>query len=580
MTVESIKIALCQLNLTTGDFEGNFEKARKAVLENDADVYVFPECQVTNYPSDDFYLYFGYRLQAERATNLYGELSAFEGKTLILGGPFGEASIRKGRNAAMVFKDGKPVFVAAKSHLPNYDVFDDVRWFEPADRNDELYDLTTASGVSVKLGLCICEDIWFDDVTKGLAEAGAEILISLNSSPYSIAKEPFRRNIFRERVASAGVPLVYVNQVGGNDELLWDGASAALDAEGSFYEAHPWAETVDVVTFIRNADGSWKLATTREPTKQPFDAERYVAACMGLRDYMRKTGFSKAVVGLSGGADSALVGLMAADVLGEENVDFVLMPSVYTSGESNSFAYDLARGMGTGAKAVTVPIQPMVDAFAGSFRSAFGQTAPNVAEENLQAQIRGDVLSWYSNKFGNMILSTGNKSELAMGYSTLYGDMRGGFNPLKDLYKTEVFELLEMRHAHAVSSQSEFRKLFSAAFGHDPVILDGTAADALRKTIDRPPSAELAEGQLDSDSLPDYAVLDKILWAMIDHKESLDNERVAEDTGQPLELVEEVRRRLRVMEYKRFQACPGPKIHRKSFTRKDWRFPLATPFRS
>lgn len=574
--LKSIKIALCQLNLTTGDFEGNYRKAEKAVRENEADIYVFPECQASNYPSDDLFLHEAYLKDSEAAALRYKGLSATTGKTLVFGAAAGMTD-GKTENSVAVARDGQPVRYYAKTHLPNYGVFDDVRWFSPGSGNDDPYLHQTRDG-GIKIGFCVCEDIWFDDVTGALAKNGAEILVSINSSPYSIAKAAFRRNIFMERVTETRIPLIYVNQVGGNDELLWDGCSAVMDPDGNFHEAQPWAETVDVVTLSKGEKG-WRLVNGKAPVVQAFDAERYVAACTGLRDYVGKTGFSKVVLGLSGGADSALVGLMAADVFGERNVDFIMMPTDYTSGDSNDFARDLAAGLGAGAKAVTVPVQLIFDVFAASFESAFGETAANVAEENLQAQLRGDILSWFSNKFGSMILSTGNKSELAMGYATLYGDMRGGFNPLKDLYKTEVFELLELRHSHATKGRESFRSLFRAAFGHDPVPLDGKAAQALRGTIDRPPSAELAEGQLDSDSLPDYAVLDKILWEMIDHRESRDNEQVALATGQPLELVEEIRRRLRAMEYKRFQACPGPKIHRKSFTKKDWRFPMASTYR-
>lgn len=579
MPERTLKIALCQLNLTTGDFEGNFRKAEKAVWENEADIYVFPECQVANYPSDDLYLHRAYVADAMSKVDDYVRLSAETGKTLVFGCPV-PGLTGNPYNAVVLAENGRMRIAGRKSHLPNYGVFDDERWFAREwEVVESLY--WQGEGFGLNLGFCVCEDIWFSDVTRALAKYGADILVSINSSPYSIAKAPFRRNIFRQRVHETGVPLVYVNQVGGNDELVWDGASAVLDPDGSFYEAHPWAETVDVVVLERRG-GRWRLATTKEPVAQPFDAERYVAACIGLRDYMAKTGFRRAVLGLSGGADSALVGLMAADALGPENVHFVMMPTDFTSGASNELAMDLAAGLGSDS--CFVAVQPLFNAYQEAMSAAYGVTAPNVAEENLQAQIRGDLLSWHSNKFGAMILSTGNKSEIAMGYATLYGDMRGGFNPLKDLYKTEAFELLEMRLGYALGTRDDFGELFGRSLGRAPAALrkriDHDGPKALRAIIDRPPSAELAEGQLDSDSLPDYAVLDKILWAMIDHKESLDNGQVAEETGQPLALVEEVRRRMRVMEYKRFQSCPGPKIHRKSFTKKDWRLPMASAYRS
>lgn len=598
MTSE-IKIALCQLNPTTGDFEGNFNRAKAAVENNNADIYVFPECYVTGYTAGDLFLHRAFVTEAESWLAKYTDLVTGTSKTIIIGSPVrgalplgGTEADRKPLNAVVAITRNGPAVISHKGHLPNYDVFDDERWFQtarnklpatPLRYSKTKLELDSGTEISdeVKIGLCVCEDIWFDDVTRSLADAGSEIIISINSSPYAIAKSNFRRGVFKSRVEETGLPLIYVNQVGGNDELVWDGASAVLDPDGNFYESDPWKETVDVITLAPNADGKWRLSTTKDPAVQDFAVERYTAACIGLRDYLAKNGFKKAVLGFSGGADSTLVGLMAADVLGEQNVDFILMPTNYTSEDSNTLAAALAYGMGTGAKAVTVPVQPMFDVYNASFLAAFGETKVNVAEENLQAQMRGDILSWYSNKFGNMILSTGNKSEIAMGYATLYGDMRGGYNPLKDLYKTEVFEIMEMRLKAAEDwKRSDFAKQFEGVFGYLPVNLDEKAKAALRGVIDRPPSAELAEGQKDSDSLPDYPVLDKILWNMIDHKESLSDEQVAEETGYDLALVQSIRRKVRIMEYKRFQSCPGPKIHRKAFTNTDWRFPMASKYRA
>ncbi|WP_315921092.1 NAD(+) synthase [Mesorhizobium sp. SP-1A] len=412
-------------------------------------------------------------------------------------------------------------------------------------------------------------------------------MISINSSPYSIAKAAYRRKVFEDRVMESHIPLIYVNQVGGNDELVWDGASAALDGQGNYHEMEPWKEGVAIIELSKDKNG-WHIVNPKAPMEQAFDIERYTAACIGLRDYVHKNGFKKVVLGLSGGADSALVGLMAADVFGVDNVDFITMPTRFTSDDSNDFAKLLGHGMGSGARVHTMPVQAMYDTFLTGFTEAFGSQKTNVAEENLQAQLRGDILSFFSNKFGSMILSTGNKSEIAMGYATLYGDMRGGFNPLKDLYKTEVFELLEFRHrigSNALRGSEtltdiDAQEIFKGAFGHKLVALDKNAVEALRKTIDRPPSAELAEGQKDSDSLPDYAVLDKILWNMIDHKESLTDDQIATETSYPLDLVKTVRSRVRFMEYKRFQACPGPKIHRKAFIGLDWRHPMSSKFRA
>lgn len=586
----NIKIALCQLNPTIGDFNGNLDKAAAAIHDNDADIYVFPECFVSNYPSGDLYLDRTFVACAEEHLNEYQKLVTDNNKTIIIGAPrFATDPNKKAFNSAFLIDRHGISLVADKRHLPNYGVFDDERWFTTSDKASNTVDYHDADGNLVAhICICICEDIWFSDVIKEAADRdNADFVISINSSPYSIAKAAFRRKVFEDRVMESHIPLIYVNQVGGNDELVWDGASAALDGHGNYHEMEPWKEEVSIVELTKE-NGSWKIANSKAPVEQPFDMERYTAACIGLRDYVHKNGFKKVVLGLSGGADSALVGLMAADVFGVDNVDFITMPTRYTSGDSNDFAKLLGHGMGSGSRVHTVPVQTMVDTFLKGFTDTFGSQKPNVAEENLQAQLRGDILSFFSNKFSAMILSTGNKSEIAMGYATLYGDMRGGFNPLKDLYKTEVFELLEMRHRIGFNALNEnvtqddisSNNIFRNAFGHDLVSLNSEAVEALRKTIDRPPSAELAEGQKDSDSLPDYSVLDKILWNMIDHKESLTDDQVAAETGYNLELVKSVRNRVRLMEYKRFQACPGPKIHRKAFIGLDWRHPMSSKFRA
>lgn len=578
MPNDSLKIALCQLNLTTGDFEGNFRKAKEAVLENEADIYVFPECQVTNHPSGDLFLCPDYVSEAMLKVKDYVKLSGDTGKTLVFGCPMAWDG-RRPESTVVVADAGSVRFTSRKSHL-SAGGCDDARWFVRERQAVEAFFLEVSGGRHLNIGYCVGDDYTFPDVVRALAKYGADIVISLSSSPYCAGADEKRRAALRQRVGENGVPVVFVNQVGGNDELVWDGRSMALDPDGNVFESLPWAETVDVVTMERR-DGRWKVAACKAAQSPPSDTELYVAASTGLRDYLAKTGFKTAVVGLSGGADSALVALMAADVLGAANVHFVMMPTDFTSGASNSLALDLASSLGSSSCFVSV--QPLFDAYREALAAACGVTEPNVAEENLQAQIRGDLLSWYSNKFGAMILSTGNKSEVAMGYATLYGDMRGGFNPLKDIYKTEVFQLLEMRLASALGTRGDFDDFFSSALGRAPAALrntrdyDGPAA--LRAIIDRPPSAELAEGQLDSDSLPDYPVLDAVLQAMLEGGSNPGNENVARMTGQPLETVEGIRRRIRAMEYKRFQACPGPKLHPMSFTTRDWRYPMASKYR-
>jgi len=582
--MNNIRIALCQLNLTTGDFEGNMRKAQFAIMDKHetTDIFVFPECQVTNYPSDDL---FGNKKYLERAQSLiqfYRHISKSYNTTLVFGAPYVDATSKDPRpyNAAIVVQNGEILGIVNKTALPNYDVFDDKRWFQQG-RADTV-DWTNPIGERVRLGIAICEDIWVPGVVGELNKLGAEIILSINSSPYSIAKAPFRRKVFENVVHTSpdgpnGAPLVYVNNVGGNDELVWDGCSAALDAHGNLFESQPWAETVDVVEFTR-VGYDWQLVSNKAPVVQDFAEERYMAACIGLRDYVNKTGFRSVTFGNSGGADSCLVALMTADVFGPENCLHIMMPSQYTSEDSNSFAKDLADGLGAGAPSQVVPIRDQFNAFEATLAGAFGTTSTNVAEENLQAQLRGDILSWVSNKFGHMIISTGNKSELAMGYATLYGDMRGGFNPLKDLYKhKDVFELLRWR-LEVARGNATF-DLFEPAFGKLPVAVSVKGQEAVADITDRPPSAELAPGQKDSDNLPEYDVLDPILWELIDAKESQTHQEIADKLNVKIELVDEVDRRMRVMEYKRFQACPGPKIHRKAFTKKDWRMPMASKFR-
>lgn len=585
----TLKIALCQLNPTIGDFDGNLAKAAEVIKNNDADIYVFPECYVTNYASGDLFLDRTFVARAEEYLNEYQKLVADTDKTIVVGSPrFAADPNRKAYNSAMLIDRHGICLAADKRHLPNYGVFDDERWFTTSEKATNTIEYRNSEGKLIgNICFCICEDIWFSDVIKEAADRdSADFVISINSSPYSIAKADFRRKVFNDRVMESRIPLIYVNQVGGNDELVWDGASAALDGQGNYHEMEPWKEGVSIVELSKGKNG-WRIVNSKEPVKQVFDIERYTAATLGLRDYVHKNGFTKVVLGLSGGADSALVGLMAVDAFGVDNVDFITMPTRFTSDDSNDFAKHLGEGMGTGTRVHTMPVQPLFDTFMSGFSESFGDQKTNVAEENLQAQLRGDILSFFSNKFGSMILSTGNKSEIAMGYATLYGDMRGGYNPLKDLYKTEVFELLKFRHRIAKNAlfgadapeDEDAQKIFSDALGHRLVDLTFYAAEALRKTIDRPPSAELAEGQKDSDSLPDYDVLDKILWDMIDHKDSLTDEQIAA-AGYPLDLVKSVRSRIRFMEYKRFQACPGPKLHRKAFIGLDWRHPMSSKFRT
>jgi NAD+ synthase/NAD+ synthase (glutamine-hydrolysing) len=586
MSASNVSIAMCQLNLTTGDFEGNVTLARDALSNNKADVYLFQECMVSNYVADDMMLDEGFILGAAAAVDQMVALSKEFDTTIVFGAPYkGRKNSKRTANMAIVADRGQIVWQHAKYKLVNYDVFDDKRYYEkgavPA--STEVY-LWQRDGKSLRVAIRICEDIWVDD-----RHIDADVVWAINSSPFAIGKAKRRRDIVLAFSKNSGAPVFYVNQVGGNDELVFDGGSCAVDSVGGFYEMKQWKAGVDVVEIgpeVHDGQTVWALKTLQPVPDYTLDqlrargfAEKYVAACLGLRDYFNKVGVWKSVVlGLSGGADSALVAMIAADALGAEKVRAITMPSAYTSDLSNTLAFRLAAGVGTGIKTYTLPIKDIFEAYRSVFDAGLGELDEGLAHENLQAQIRGDHLSFYSNAYGAAILSTGNKSEISMGYCTLYGDMRGAINPIGDLYKTEVFKLIEFRAAQYWEEDAIFSDMFFDAFGVKLQPMTFDASQALTETGERPPSAELREGQLDTDSLPDYWTLDPILQAMIDNKESWTNERVAQETNAPIQLVNRVRAMLRRSEYKRWQSAPKVKIHMKSFTKKDWRYPMVNKF--
>jgi NAD+ synthetase len=582
-----IAIAMHQLNYVTGDFEGNFQKTKSSILSRlDADIHVLPECAVTNYASDDLFLDAPYQTKSMIYCENYKALSRELGTTIVVGTPLrGRVGGRKMGNGLVVYSDGVEVHSAFKTHLANYDVFDDVRWFESrleqTGKDAELSVLDFAiGGQSVKLGFCICEDIWFPAVPKALADLGAEILVSINSSPYAIAKGNFRRAMFRERVGQIGIPLVYVNQVGGNDELVWDGCSAVLDTEGSLYEMEPCKEGVEVVVLEDRGLG-FRNTVVKEALVLSDQQERYLMASLGLRDYIEKNGFDGVLFGLSGGMDSSLVAAIAVDIFGTERVNTAMMPSPYTSPGSNSRAARLAAGMGGGFKAEEWPITDEYEAAKAKFRARRGRDPHELADENLQAQIRGNTLSLLSNDHGGKlaILGTSNKSEILMGYGTLYGDLRGAFNVLKDLYKhIDVFPLAEMRLAQASDPDAEFERVWEQTFGRPLAVWTEDCRAAMREVIDEPPSAELKPGQKDTDSLPPYSRLDPVLWEIEDAKTSQSDEQIAAKLAEPVEFVTMIRQKRARPEYKRFQSAPGVKIHRKSPTTKDRRFPMTSRF--
>lgn len=587
---EALKIAIGmhQLNYVTGDFEGNFQKTKASIVSApEADLHVLPECAVTNYPSDDLFLDAAYQAKTVEYCEKYRQLSADLNTTIVVGTPLrGKTKGRKMCNGLVVYTNGAPVLSYLKTHMPNYDVFDDVRWFESRleqeGRDAEVSVLEFRKGRDMaRIGFCICEDIWFDDVTADLVQgSGAEIVVSINSSPYAIAKGNFRRNVFRDRVSETGVPLVYVNQVGGNDELVWDGCSAVLDPDGVLYEMDPCKEGVDVVVLADSGHG-FRNTVNKPLTVLNDQQERYLMATLGLKDYVEKNGFESVILGLSGGMDSSLVAAMAVDAFGAARVKAAMMPSPYTSAGSNTRAARLAAGMGGGFLAEVWSIVDEYEAAKATFRKVRGEELGDLADENLQAQIRGNRLSALSNHAGGrmMLLGTSNKSEILMGYGTLYGDLRSGFNVLKDLYKAiDVFPLAEMRLAHAANPDPEFDRIWLQTFGHPLAQWTEDCQAAMRAVIDEPPSAELKPGQKDTDSLPPYPRLDAVLWQIEDAKTSQTDEQIAALLGEPVEFVSAIRTKRARFEFKRFQSAPGVKIHRKSPTTKDRRMPMTNRF--
>lgn len=536
----ALRIAQAQMNLLVGDIEGNARRivdvASKARDEQGAHAIVFPELTLTGYPPEDLLLRSALddRVAASRK-RIADEVSGIH---LFFGYPV----IRDGRrfNAAGVYRDGELVAEYRKALLPNYSVFDEKRYFESGD------DAVVVEIEGISVGVTICEDIWYPLPAQRAVAAGARLIVNLNASPFHKGKAPEREQLLSKRAREQGVPILYVNLVGGQDELVFDGGSFTVDADGVVVQRSGWfAETCETVIFedeipLRVSDGH---------QVQPHAAEEeavYRALVLGTGDYVRKNGFKGAVVGLSGGIDSALTLAVAVDALGAEQVEAVLMPSRYTSDMSNEDAAEQAENLG--ARYRTIPIEPAFRAFLDMLAPEFEGLPMDVTEENIQARCRGILLMAISNKTGRMLLTTGNKSEMSVGYATLYGDMAGGFAPIKDVPKTLVYRI-------------------SRWLNRDGEVIPG-------RVIDRPPSAELAPDQKDTDSLPSYDILDPILERYVERDLSVD-EIVAE--GFDAETVARVARMVDVNEYKRRQAPPGVKITRRAFGR-DRRYPITNGY--
>jgi NAD+ synthase/NAD+ synthase (glutamine-hydrolysing) len=533
--MSSLKIAVAQINCTVGDISENAIRIAAAAREArtaGADLLVTPELALCGYPPEDLLL----RPDFYRACSR--ELAALaqqvRGIVVVVGHP--EEQGERRFNAASVLRDGAVAATYRKHRLPNYEVFDEARYFAAGSRP------CVVEVQGVRVGINICADVWEEGAADAARREGAELLLALNASPYHIDKQARRYEVLRSRIEDTGVPVVYTNMVGGQDELVFDGASFALDRRGGLaYQARSFVEAVDLLSYERGdlAGASIAQAPSRE-------AEIYAALTLGVRDYIGKNGFPGALIGLSGGIDSALTLCIAVDALGADRVRAVMMPSPYTSHISLEDSRELARNLGV--RYDEIAIAPAMETFQGMLAAQFAGRPADTTEENLQARIRGMILMALSNKYGSIVLTTGNKSEMAVGYATLYGDMAGGFAVIKDLLKTGVYRLARYRNQRA------------------PVIPE--------RILTRAPSAELKPNQTDQDTLPPYEVLDAIIEAYMERDES------------PREIVargfrpEDVRRvvgMLKRSEYKRRQAPLGIRVTRRGFG-KDWRYPITSKY--
>jgi NAD+ synthase len=546
----TLKIALAQANPTLGDIDANIAKLvamRAEAAALGADLVVFPELFVTGYPPEDLVLKPAFQAAARaRVEALAARLGP--GPAVLTGTVWPHAD--SAYNAVVLLDAGKVAAVRFKVDLPNYGVFDEKRVFAQGPLPEPI-DVR-----GVRIGVPVCEDIWGGAITACLAERGAEILIVPNGSPFDWTKPDVRRKITEARIAETGLPLAYLNQVGGQDELVFDGASFVRNASGALAVQLPaWEETV-VLTEWHKRDSGWCCEDGPRAKVEEGDASAYQACLLGLRDYVEKNGFPGVILGLSGGIDSALVAALAVDALGPDRVRAVMMPYRFTSQASIRDAAACAEALGL--RYDTVPIAAGVEGVLAALAPVLSGTAPDTTEENVQARVRGIILMALSNKFGGMVVTTGNKSEMSVGYATLYGDMNGGFNPIKDLYKMEVYRLAAWRNAHVPKS----------ALGPAGVVIP-------EAILTKVPTAELRAGQTDQDSLPPYPVLDDILSCLVEKEMPL-AEIAAR--GHAPETVKQVERMLYLAEYKRRQAPPGVKISAKNFGR-DRRYPIVNKFR-
>jgi NAD+ synthase len=549
-------ITLAQLNPTVGDVEGNAARARVARAQakaDGADLIVFPELYLCGYPPEDLVLKPALQSACRAAVEELARDTADGGPAVLIGSPWVEDG--KLYNACALLDEGRISAIRFKANLPNYGVFDEKRLFARGPAAGPV----TIRGVRV--GVPICEDIWleesedYENVVECLAETGAEILIVPNGSPYARDKNDLRLSIVVARVTESGLPLVYLNQVGGQDELVFDGASFALNADLSIAAQLPgFQENITTLRWTRSEAG-WRCAGPIAPLVEG-DQGDYAACVLGLRDYVNKNGFPGVLLGVSGGIDSALCAALAVDALGAERVRGVMLPFRFTAQVSLDDAAKLAGSLGF--RYEVLPIAAAVNGFEEILSATFAGLPRDITEENLQARARGTLLMAISNKTGAMVVTTGNKSEMSVGYATLYGDMNGGFNPIKDIYKTEVFRLSSLRNSWKPEG----------ALGPSGEVIPVNI-------ITRPPTAELRENQTDQDSLPPYDILDGILERLVEREQPLASIVAA---GFDRDVVARIDRLLNIAEYKRRQAAPGVKVTEKNFGR-DRRYPITNRFR-
>ncbi|MCF3502389.1 MULTISPECIES: NAD+ synthase [Stenotrophomonas] len=541
----SIRIAMAQFDFPVGDVAGNTERIIEMIGqardEYGAELVMFPELAVSGYPPEDLLLRPGFLYECEQAMGRIA--AACRGITAVVGWPQAAGAVVY--NAASVLRDGLLEQTYRKRELPNYAVFDERRYFDvDPDGGSCVFEVN-----GIPVGLLICEDLWFAEPLADTVRAGAQLVVVPNASPYERGKHAQRDAVLAARTRESGAAIAYLNVVGGQDALVFDGASVVADGDGT---VHPAAAAFVDQWLVVEYDGETRRFMPHvwmDDGDESMDALAWRAVTRGIQDYCRKNGFKKVWLGLSGGIDSALVLALAVDALGAENVTAVRLPSRYTAGMSNDLAAEQCQALGVKLEAVS--IEPAFKGLMESLAPMFEGTAPDVTEENLQSRSRGVILMALANKFGGLLLTTGNKSEYAVGYATIYGDMCGGYAPLKDLYKTEVFGLSKWRNT----------------VGGAPVIPPAV--------ISRPPSAELRENQLDQDSLPAYDVLDGILYRYIDQEQSR-TEIVA--AGYDATVVDRVLRLVRISEWKRHQAAPGPKVSRRAFGRER-RYPISNGYK-